>query len=194
MNPWMVPLDSDGPFPKAIPRMARQDPRPELPALDGLPLTTARLCIRAFRLEDQPAYHAIFGDPVIARYDDFEPISDAEALVNLHEIQAGYAADHSEQEFAVERNGEVVGTLVFVCRDGGCYVGYHFRQSVHGQGLATEAMRAFLGWLRRRHLPLRAVCDPGNAASIRVLEKLGFVQGARREANGKLELEYHLPS
>jgi RimJ/RimL family protein N-acetyltransferase len=46
-----------------------------------------------------------------------------------------------------------------------------------GQGLAHEAMAAALAWFDREHGPQRIVCmiTPGNAPSIRLAERLGFV-------------------
>jgi len=48
----------------------------------------------------------------------------------------------------------------------------------HGQGFATEAVRAILAWGERRFGSAKSACiiDPGNAASVRVAEKCGFVR------------------
>ena len=52
----------------------------------------------------------------------------------------------------------------------------------HGQGYATEAMRAVLSWADESLDAPRTCCliAPGNAASIRVADKLGY--GARQDA------------
>jgi RimJ/RimL family protein N-acetyltransferase len=46
----------------------------------------------------------------------------------------------------------------------------------HGEGYATEAVRAATAWLDGRFGPVRTVCmiDVGNAASIRVADKCGY--------------------
>lgn len=74
--------------------------------------------------------------------------------------------------------------------DGVVEVGYGLARSVHGHGLATEAVAGMLE-LARRH-GLRAVTAqtaPDNVASRRVLEKSGF---ARVSASGDL-LHWHRP-
>ena len=75
-------------------------------------------------------------------------------------------------------------------------LGYVFDDAVWGHGYATEAVRAQLGWafetleLNR----VQAETDTRNAASARVLEKLGFVrEGTLREdcvVNGEVSDSY----
>jgi len=68
--------------------------------------------------------------------------------------------------------------------ENGWEIGYHTVKSHTGQGLATEAVRAFLPVMMDK-LGLREVagiCDAENAASIRVLEKCGFVRVYAGEA------------
>jgi RimJ/RimL family protein N-acetyltransferase len=58
---------------------------------------------------------------------------------------------------------------------------------VHGRGYATEAAQAALRWMEIAFAPERTVCiiDPGNAASLRVAEKLGFHPIGNAEYKGK---------
>ena len=74
--------------------------------------------------------------------------------------------------------GEYAGYVQLVPIEDGWEIGYHTVKSHTGQGLATEAVRAFLPVMMDK-LGLREVagiCDAENAASIRVLEKCGFVR------------------
>jgi RimJ/RimL family protein N-acetyltransferase len=50
-----------------------------------------------------------------------------------------------------------------------------------GQGLATEAMAAIAPWYDAQRIAPRSVCmiDPANSPSIRVAERLGFVEFER---------------
>jgi RimJ/RimL family protein N-acetyltransferase len=54
--------------------------------------------------------------------------------------------------------------------------GWVLHEDHWGQGYATEAMSAVLGWLDAVHGPCRTVCiiSPGNTASERVAAKLGY--------------------
>lgn len=55
-------------------------------------------------------------------------------------------------------------------------VGWALMPHVHGRGLATEAMQRVLDWADTHLLHQRTGCiiDPGNVASLRVAEKLGY--------------------
>lgn len=55
-------------------------------------------------------------------------------------------------------------------------IGWVLASSAHGNGFATEAARAALGWMERRHQTPRIVCmiEHGNSASQRVAAKCGF--------------------
>jgi len=80
--------------------------------------------------------------------------------------------------------GEYAGYVQLVPIENGWEIGYHTVKSHTGQGLATEAVRAFLPVMMDK-LGLREVagiCDAENAASIRVLEKCGFVRVYAGEA------------
>ena len=57
-------------------------------------------------------------------------------------------------------------------RSGRREVGYWLGREHWGRGVATAALRAFLGEERTR--PLHAGVLPANAGSLRVLEKCGF--------------------
>jgi RimJ/RimL family protein N-acetyltransferase len=65
-------------------------------------------------------------------------------------------------------------------------VGYNVVPSRRGRGYATEAARALAGWAKAQP-DVRAVvagCDPGNLASIIVLERAGFHRTG--EADGEI--------
>ena len=54
-----------------------------------------------------------------------------------------------------------------------------------GQGYATEAARAVVGWARQERIErLHATVWAWNAPSLHVLEKLGFVEVARTSPDG----------
>ena len=69
---------------------------------------------------------------------------------------------------------EVAGYVATFMREGCREVSYWLGSQYRGRGTATRALRALLALVPERPLYARTVA--GNAASIRVLEKCGFVQ------------------
>jgi len=147
-----------------------------IPALEG-----ERVRLRPFRAADRDALFAIYSDPVAMRYWGFEPwteLAQAEAhiapLLEVGEAPATYP-------WAIARRGDdvLVGTttLFALRRDQlRCELGYALAPAEHGKGLASEAVRLALAYgfgelaLER----VEADVDPRNAASCRLLERLGF--------------------
>jgi len=72
----------------------------------------------------------------------------------------------------IEVNGQVAGHLVSFVIENEREVGYWLGREFWGRGIATEALRQFLGMVTTR--PLFAHTAKHNAGSKRVLEKCGF--------------------
>jgi RimJ/RimL family protein N-acetyltransferase len=83
-------------------------------------------------------------------------------------------------------DGQVAGNVVSWAADGRRLVGYWVGREFWGRGVATRALAEFLELLTER--PLHALVAPHNIASIRVLEKCGFVRIAADEEEVLLEL------
>jgi len=152
------------------------------------PLGTERLLLRAYRDEDFPALYAMRSDAGSARYLYWEPQTEdevREALARRIEKQA-IRAEGDGLILAAEHRatGEVVADVVLhwvsaAHRLG--EVGYVVHPDHTGQGFATEATRPLLTVAfdaLRLHRVIGRL-EARNAASARVLEKLGF----RREAH-----------
>ncbi len=77
------------------------------------------------------------------------------------------------------RDGTHVGDLCFkgLGADGVVEIGYGIREEHQGRGYATEAVEAAVLWALRdpRVSAVEAEAEESNLASIRVLEKCGFV-------------------
>ena len=72
-------------------------------------------------------------------------------------------------------------------------MGYGLAPSCWGQGWATEAAAAVLAWASRDTPRIVARCHPGNVASRRLLERIGFVSiGA--DARGRLAFCWTAPN
>jgi ribosomal-protein-alanine N-acetyltransferase len=82
---------------------------------------------------------------------------------------------------AERSSGTLVGDVGFLIYEDGVEIGWHLCRSAWGQGYATEAARAALayGFEELGFTRVSAFTELANAASIRVIEKLGmtFVRG-----------------
>jgi RimJ/RimL family protein N-acetyltransferase len=74
----------------------------------------------------------------------------------------------------IRADGIIVGDLVRWSENGATFIGYWIDTAHWGEGIATRALRLFVDAVHDR--PLLAHVAADNAGSIRVLEKLGFVQ------------------
>ena len=148
---------------------------------DRIITETARLILRLPTSSDVASTLAIYSDPQVMEYIDsdrpFEKIDEA-----ARSIERGLA--HFEKHgvcysAVIEKaTGRHVGYCGFnVFEDGpDLELVFHFHRACWGRGYATEAARACIeyafGALDAHRVV--ALTDPRNAASIRVLEKLGF--------------------
>jgi RimJ/RimL family protein N-acetyltransferase len=145
-----------------------------------LPIKSTRLVLREMTAGDWRAIAAYNGAPEFHRFLPIAP-PNAEATRGFVALCLARAREHPRRHFDVvlqERGlGEVVGTLRLSLRgQGSGDVGYAVRPESWNRGFATEAITALLA-AARASLCLReiwATVDPDNAASRRVMEKLGF--------------------
>jgi RimJ/RimL family protein N-acetyltransferase len=139
---------------------------------------TARLRLRMLRPEDLDDLAALFADPEVMKYvADGKPTSREETRKALDSIIQHWRR-HGFGRWAVEdkTTGEFVGFGGLRSLFGVPEVVYHFATRHWGNGLATELGRASLryGFETHRFARIVAIAKPGNAASIRVMEKLGM--------------------
>lgn len=147
------------------------------------------MSLRPVRPDDVPIFFEHQRDPVAARLATFEP-RDHEAHTRHWER---ILADASKIACAIVVEGVVVGNVVSWLDDDRRLVGYWIARSHWSRGIATQALRRFVDDVRGR--PLYALVAASNPASIRVLEKAGFVRSTRpprTEDAGVEELEYRL--
>jgi RimJ/RimL family protein N-acetyltransferase len=98
-------------------------------------------------------------------------------------------ADRAVAKSTILSGGEVAGYLVAWPKDGVRLIGYWLGPAYWGRGIASAALALFVETLER---PLAAYVAAGNASSIRVLEKCGFVRdgtGPHVGADGVSELK-----
>ena len=152
-------------------------------------LTTARLRLRAPPPRDAADLLATLGDPEVTRYHSvhtFTTLGEAQAAIErLHQRYA--ARDTIRWAIELVERGEMIGTvglLRFAFEHRRAELGYEIARRWWGRGLAPEAAAAVIRYgfavLGLHHIEAGVL--PGNDASVRVLNKLGFLEeGIRRD-------------
>ena len=146
---------------------------------------TARLRLRAHRLDDFEASLAMWRDPVVTRYIGGKPSTEQQTWSRMTSY-AGHWALMGFGYWALEEKstGSFAGELGFAnfrrdiapsMRDVP-ELGWALASRFHGKGLATEAIQAAVAWGDARFGSTRTVCliDAENLASIRVAQKCGY--------------------
>jgi RimJ/RimL family protein N-acetyltransferase len=154
---------------------------------DRIMMTTRRLRLRRLRPSDEHDLVALDSDPEVMRYVGSPPgpRGPEETVARARQrIAAGHGGGGW---WVIEGKDDGVfhglGLLLPMPDGDEVEVGYRLARRSWGRGIATEATRALVDYaLGVARLPrLVAVVYPENAASRRVLEKLGFThQGVSR--------------
>lgn len=144
-------------------------------------LETERLTLRHYRPEDAAGMFAIFSDPETMAYYP-GPFSFRQTEEWIGRNIGRYAADgFGLWAVCLKESGQLIGDCGLIRQmvegDSEVEVGYHIARSCWNRGYATEAAAACAEYGFRK-LGLSRLCSiiaPGNTASIRVAEKIGFV-------------------
>ena len=159
------------------------------PALPTPTLHTGRLRLRPVADADADALWALHSSAQVLRYWDSPPWTEPERAGRFVATCRRMAEDGSGARPVIERasDGAFLGWCALVRWNPdhrSASLGYVLGEAAWGNGYATEAAGALLRWafdtldLNR----VQAEVDTRNAASARVLEKLGFVrEGTLRE-------------
>ncbi|WP_019955214.1 GNAT family N-acetyltransferase [Yoonia vestfoldensis] len=143
-------------------------------------LTTECLIMRGPRADDLDAMFAIFSDPATMKHWSTLPHTDkAVTQASLDDRIASFA--QAPTYFQIEMAGRLIGCAGLYKSD---EIGFILHRAFWRQGIVSEAMRAIIPYLFATTglLQLTADVDPGNAASIGLLKRLGFCE-THRAAN-----------
>jgi len=146
-------------------------------------LTTERLVLRDYRLDDFDAVHAFASDPRIATYVEWGPNSEQDSRDFLSAaLAAQTVAPRMGYTLAITVDGGdpigSVGLTINPASPSRAEIGFTVHADHWGRGYATESGRALLAFglgslgLRR----INATCRPGNVASARALTSMGMQQ------------------
>jgi [ribosomal protein S5]-alanine N-acetyltransferase len=143
-------------------------------------VTTERLTLRRPEARDLGALHAILSNPLAMRY--WSTLPHRRLSESREWLKAMMASPEEESDdFVVEHEGKVIGKAGFWRLP---EIGYIFHPDHWGRGLAREALAALVAraFARFDFPAVTADVDPRNAASLKLLDRLGFVETGRKPA------------
>lgn len=151
-------------------------------------LTSDRIALRRFTPPDLDCFVRYRSDPEVARYQGWDAPYPRSAGERMIAELAGEHPDTAGKWFQYAMVLRLTNEFIGDCASGTdagdprmAEIGFTLRPEYRGHGYATEGARTLLGYLfesRGKHR-VTASCDPRNAASARVLERLGM----RREGH-----------
>jgi RimJ/RimL family protein N-acetyltransferase len=176
------PSRSDGPAVATATRYRAAVPTPTYP------LVTDRLDLRPYTKDDLSALHDMFGREDVCRYLRWEPmdLDAARTLLERRVKQVHFGAQGDGILAAAEERatGRMIGEFMLQLTDAESRqgeIGWSLHPDAQGRGFATEGARELirLGFEELGLHRIEAESDARNAASLRVMERLGM----RREAH-----------
>jgi RimJ/RimL family protein N-acetyltransferase len=152
------------------------------------PIETQRLLVRPFADRDLKELTALYAMPEVLRYLYVGPRPDAEIARSLEERHSRTALDAAGDKLILtveeKATGRPVGDVILVwlsAEHRSAEAGFIIHPACQGRGFAGEAIRPLLrfGFETMGFHRIIGRCDARNAASARVMAKLGM----RREAH-----------
>ena len=150
----------------------------------GPELTTDRLILRRWRPEDRAPFAAMNADPEVMRHvGDGSPLTGDESDALVDRIESGFDQHGFGLWAAVERESDrfvgFVGLAVPTFLPEilpAVEIGWRLARYAWGRGYATEGARAAARFAFEEAGLDRivSICHPDNAASLRVMDKLGM--------------------
>lgn len=159
--------------------------RGEIPDLEY-----GRLRLRKMEEEDAPVIFQYWGDDEVVRYLNMASMETVQDTRDMIDLLNGLSESEDTIRWGIElkETGVLIGSCGFnIWQLSGAdrgEIGYDLGRPYWGQGYMTEALHALLdfGYSVMGLNRIEALVIPGNDASIRVLDKLGFqLEGLLRE-------------
>ena len=144
-------------------------------------LETDRLVLRRFCEEDLLDLYEYLSDETVVRFEPYQAMD----LNETKETLNGRISSDEMVAAALKSEGKLIGNIYLGKRDcNALELGYVFNRRYWGQGYAAESCaalirKAFSEGVHR----IYAECDPCNAASWKLLERLGFAKEAHFRQN-----------
>lgn len=147
-------------------------------------LETKRCRLRWFRASDLEAFTEYRAEPDVARYQGWSSYTFEDALALYRDLSSKpFGVDGEWYQIALveKATDKLIGDLALhFVEPGVAEVGFTIAPVWQGRGYAKEGLRALLGYLfdNLEYERVFAVTDIKNAASIGVLESVGFERQA----------------
>ncbi|RCW27880.1 RimJ/RimL family protein N-acetyltransferase [Ciceribacter lividus] len=156
------------------------------PVFSAPELLTPRTRMRGHRVDDFHAMVRMWSDEAVVRFISGRPSTPAETWSRLLRYIGHWRALAFGYWVVEDREtGAYLGEVGFAdfkrdmepSLDGIPEAGWALVPDIHGKGIATEAVRAALGWADAHFVGSKTACilNPDHTASVRVAEKCGFV-------------------
>jgi [ribosomal protein S5]-alanine N-acetyltransferase len=148
-------------------------------------ISTSRLLLRAFSLDDVPKLFAMSVEDGMRRWIPDQVYRDEQhaeqvcrALMDLTAKDPDPRTRPYVLGLELRETGSLIGHVGLSAARESVEIGYAIEQRLHGTGLATEAVTATSRWaVNDLGLPeVLGIVEADNIASCRVLEKSGFVR------------------
>lgn len=160
------------------------------PAMQALPVEFPGGRLRRLRPADLACFQAYRGSPGLGRYQGWTPMPDDEAatfLARMHDKPLLAPAQWIQLGIADAGNDDLVGDIGIYLSDDGQRgeIGFTLAPHAQGKGIATAAVGAAVR-LMFAATAIREVignADARNAASARLLARVGFAFREEREAD-----------
>ncbi len=143
-------------------------------------ITTQRLRLRSFQPDDLDVYwRVVYGDAAVMVYMPGGVPRSREKTSEVLEFSIEHEREHGFSLWAVEilADSSFLGHCGLIhLKTGEVEIAYALGKSAWGQGYASEAARAALGYgFEQANLAyILALADPDNLASQRVMQKIGM--------------------
>lgn len=161
----------------------------------ALPRDGPRVRLRWLRSDDLPRFQACRADPELGRYQGWAPVPDDEArafLAVMATLPFCPPGEWMQLAIAAREGDELIGDIGLRRAPHGAAleIGFTLMREHHGRGLAREAVQLALDAVFEHTAVqcVQAVVDARNAASLHLLQRLGFVQVGSEEAIFKGEI------
>jgi RimJ/RimL family protein N-acetyltransferase len=165
-------------------------------------LETQRLRLRNHHLDDFAALKALWEQAAVYRYILGRPSTLEESWSRLLRYRGHWALLGFGYWAVTEKHsGIYIGEMGFAdfkrditpSLEGTPELGWLLTASAHGKGYATEALTEITAWGDKNLAQKKTACiiAPENTASIRVAEKIGFIEAARTTYKDEPTILYH---